>query len=86
MKFANGPDLGTESIEVIENLGEWFVRVVHHGKAHIMTFEIESYARAFADGQATAMRLEKLASNTDGQPAKQSISSTEQSLAASALV
>ena len=53
------PDDGPNSVEITENLGEWFVRVVRDGKANVRTFEIESYARAFADGQRIGMNLKK---------------------------
>lgn len=47
----------TNSVELTENLGEWFVRVVRNGKAHISTFEVEQYARSFAEGQRIALGL-----------------------------
>ncbi|MGX9147993.1 hypothetical protein [Mesorhizobium sp. 128a] len=54
------PDTGCpDSVEITENLGEWFVRVVRNGKAHVSTFEIESYARAFAEGQQLGLGLPK---------------------------
>ncbi|MGX5843567.1 hypothetical protein ACWGTI_22870 [Mesorhizobium sp. ArgA1] len=54
------PDTGCpDSVEITENLGEWFVRVVRNGKAHVSTFEIESYARAFAEGQRLGLGLPK---------------------------
>lgn len=43
----NSPD----SVEITENMGEWFVRVVRHGKAEISTFEAEAFALSFASGQ-----------------------------------
>lgn len=48
-----------DSVEITENLGEWFVRVVRNGEATISTFEIESYARAFAEGQRLGLGLVK---------------------------
>ncbi|PZV36372.1 hypothetical protein [Mesorhizobium kowhaii] len=51
MAEAEQSNIEPEGVEVIENMGEWFVRVVINGKAHVSTFEVESYARSFADGQ-----------------------------------
>lgn len=53
------PNNGPDSVEITENLGEWFVRVVRNGKATISTFEMESYARAFAEGQRLSLGLGK---------------------------
>lgn len=55
LKPNNGPD----SVEITENLGEWFVRVVRNGKATISTLEMESYARAFEEGQRLGLGLGK---------------------------
>jgi len=41
-------------------MGEWFVRVVVNGKAQVSTFEVEAYARSFADGQRMRAGLNKL--------------------------
>ncbi|MER8622899.1 hypothetical protein [Mesorhizobium sp. M0586] len=38
-------------VEVVEACGEWFVRVVEKGKEDSRSFELESYALAFAEGQ-----------------------------------
>ncbi|MGX9148339.1 hypothetical protein [Mesorhizobium sp. 128a] len=55
------PDTGcADSVEITENLGEWFVRVVRNGKVHVSTFEVESYARAFAEGQRIGLGLPKV--------------------------
>jgi hypothetical protein len=53
------PETGPNSVEIIENFGEWFVRVVIDGKAQVASFEVESYARAFADGQRIRLGLSK---------------------------
>lgn len=44
-------------IEVIEASGEWFVRVAEDGKEDSRSFEIESYALAFAEGQRGPVRV-----------------------------
>lgn len=61
-------DEGPDSVEITENMGEWFVRVVRSGKADVRTFEQESYARSFAAGQRSGLHLKdpdqhKLTSN-----------------------
>ena len=56
----DGKNLGPDSVEIIENMGEWFVRVVRAGKAYVTTFEVESYARAFAEGQRIQLRPDQL--------------------------
>ncbi|TJX49683.1 MAG: hypothetical protein E5W21_19575 [Mesorhizobium sp.] len=53
------PDTIHDSVEITENLGEWFVRVVRNGNATIKSFEVESYARAFAEGQRIGLGLHK---------------------------
>ena len=45
------------SVQVYENLGEWFVLVVRDGKDYVTTFELESYARAYAEGQRLGLGL-----------------------------
>ncbi|RVD64120.1 hypothetical protein [Mesorhizobium sp. M7A.F.Ca.ET.027.03.2.1] len=52
-------DCGPDTVEITENFGEWFVRVVRDGKAHVSTFEMESYARAFAEGQRLGLGISK---------------------------
>ncbi|TGT70969.1 hypothetical protein EN802_21975 [bacterium M00.F.Ca.ET.159.01.1.1] len=37
-------------------MGEWFVVVVRNGKDHVTSFERESYARAYADGQRLGLK------------------------------
>lgn len=54
-------DIEPEGVEVTENMGEWFVRVAIDGKVHVSSFEIEAYARAFADGQSIRVGLSRLA-------------------------
>jgi len=52
-------DDGPDSVEITEDMGEWFVRVVRNGTASISIFELESYARAFAEGQRLGLGLRK---------------------------
>jgi hypothetical protein len=60
----NPQDVGPDSIDITENMGEWFVRVVRNGKAHVSTFEIEAYARAFAEGQRMGLNLLSIGSTS----------------------
>ncbi|TGP49643.1 hypothetical protein EN873_27215 [bacterium M00.F.Ca.ET.230.01.1.1] len=45
-----------DSVQVYENMGEWFVVVVRDGKDHVTSFELESYAKAYADGQRLGLK------------------------------
>ena len=56
------PNLVLDSVEVTEIMGEWHVRVVINGNAHLSTFDVESYARSFADSQRMRVGLTRLAS------------------------
>ena len=47
------------SVQIYENMGEWFVVVMRDGKDHVTSFELESYARAYAEGQRLGLGLEK---------------------------
>ena len=49
------PDSTRDCVEIIENMGEWFVRVVRAGKAQLCTFDVEGYARLFAAGQLVGL-------------------------------
>ena len=44
-------------IEVVEACGEWFVRVVEEDQELTRTFEIESFALAYAEGQRIRLGL-----------------------------
>ena len=44
-------------VEVIEACGEWFVRVVDGDEELTRSFEIESFALAFAEGQRRRLGL-----------------------------
>ena len=44
-------------VEVVEACGEWFVRVVEDDQELIQSFEIESFALAFAEGQRLRLGL-----------------------------
>lgn len=45
------------SVEVIEACGEWFVRIALDGAETVVSFELESFARAYADGQRIRLGL-----------------------------
>jgi hypothetical protein len=47
-------------VEVVEACGEWFVRVIENGHADTRSFELESYALAFAEGQRLRLHLDKI--------------------------
>ena len=49
----------TNLVEVVEACGEWFVCVVEEGHADTRSFELESYALAFAEGQRIRLQLDK---------------------------
>lgn len=59
-----------DSVEIHENMGEWFVVVVRDGKEQVTSFDLESYARAYAEGQRLGMGLKTAA---DG-PSRKSVS------------
>jgi len=44
-------------VEVVETCGEWHVRVVEEDQELIRSFEIESFALAFAEGQRRRLGL-----------------------------
>ena len=48
------------AVEVVEACGEWFVRVVEHGKATTTSFEREAFALTFAEGQRIRLGLETI--------------------------
>ena len=47
------------AVEVIEAMGEWLVRVVEDDQELTRSFELESYAMAFAEGQRLRLHLDK---------------------------
>jgi len=47
------------AVEVVEAIGEWFVRVIEDGQEQSRSFELESYALAFAEGQRIRLQLDK---------------------------
>lgn len=48
------------AVEVVEACGEWFVRVVEDGKATTTSFELETFALTFAEGQRIRLGLETM--------------------------
>ena len=44
-------------VEVVEACGEWYVRVVADDQEKTLTFELESYALAYAEGQRLRLGL-----------------------------
>jgi hypothetical protein len=47
------------SVEVVEACGEWFVRVVDGDEELTRSFELESFALAFEEGQRRRLGLDK---------------------------
>lgn len=47
------------SVHVYENMGEWFVIVARDGRETITSFELESFAKAYAEGQRLGLGLGK---------------------------
>ena len=46
-------------VEVVEGCGEWFVHVVEDDQELTRSFEIESFALAFAEGQRRRLGLDR---------------------------
>ena len=46
-------------VEVTETCGEWHVRVIEADREKTLTFELESFALAFAEGQRIRLRLDE---------------------------
>jgi hypothetical protein len=57
--MGNAGSANPNLVEVVEAVGEWFVRVVENGKEHTSSFELESYALAFAEGQRLRLNLDR---------------------------
>jgi hypothetical protein len=51
------PDSAPNAVQVYENRGEWFVLVTRAGEESVTSFELESFANAFADGQRLGLGL-----------------------------
>ncbi len=47
-------------IEVVEACGEWFVRVVEEDQEMTRSFDMESFALSFAEGQRIRLHLDKI--------------------------
>ncbi|MER9882051.1 hypothetical protein [Mesorhizobium sp. M0118] len=45
------------SVEIVEAMGEWFVRVVGNGEELTRSFDLDSFALAFAEGQRIRLGL-----------------------------
>ena len=46
-------------VEVLENQGEWFVRVIEHGREIISQYQTMSHALTYAEGQRLRLNLAK---------------------------
>lgn len=47
-------------IELVEACGEWFVRVIENGQASTMSFELETFAVTYAEGQRLRLGLDRI--------------------------
>lgn len=47
-------------VEIIEAIGEWFVRILEDGHEYISAFENEAFASSYSDGQRLRLGLEKV--------------------------
>ena len=47
-------------IEVVKACGEWFVRVVEEDQELTRSFDLESFALSFAEGQRIRLHLDKI--------------------------
>ena len=47
-------------IEVLEACGEWLVRVVEEDQELTRSFDLESFALSFAEGQRIRLHLDKI--------------------------
>jgi hypothetical protein len=47
-----------KAVEVVEACGEWFVRVVEGDRELTRSFDLESFALAFAEGQRIRLGLD----------------------------
>lgn len=55
------PATGDRStVELVDACGEWFVRVVEHGEPKTMSFDLESFAIAYAEGQRRRLKLDRI--------------------------
>jgi hypothetical protein len=52
-------ELEAPGIAVVEACGEWFVHVVEDGQEQIVSFDLESFALSFAEGQRRRLGLSK---------------------------
>ncbi len=50
----------SNAVEVVESLGEWFVRVVENGVEQTASFVMESFAMAYAEGQRMRLGLDSV--------------------------
>ncbi|TRC98473.1 hypothetical protein FJV76_13565 [Mesorhizobium sp. WSM4303] len=49
--------LNVPCVELVDGYGEWHVRVVEEDHEHTRSFEIESFALAYAEGQRRRLAL-----------------------------
>ena len=49
--------LNVRCVELVDGYGEWHVRVIEEDQEHTCSFEIESFALAYAEGQRRRLAL-----------------------------
>ena len=47
-------------VELTESCGEWFVRVEADGRQTVTGFDLESFARSYAEGQRIRLGLQRV--------------------------
>ena len=60
MDNGQSDEANSPKIELVEACGEWFVRVIENGHASTTTFELETFAMAFAEGQRIRLGLKTI--------------------------
>ncbi len=59
-------DEGPDSVEITENMGEWFVRVTRNGASTIHSFERQRPALAFAEQQRARLGIDRIVLTEEG--------------------
>ena len=56
-KAVEKSEMNVRCVELVEGYGEWHVRVIEEDHEHTRSFEIESFALAYAEGQRRRLAL-----------------------------
>ena len=60
MDNVQGNEDNPPKIELVEACGEWFVRVIENGQASTISFEFETFAVTYAEGQRLRLCLDRI--------------------------